>query len=154
MNSIYYDENNNDVKLIPVVSKKDFQEAWNSMSDPIDHIYIYVHGGEGKLWLNGEEMTIKEIKKLDSKKVNINVNVFSCNAGKGKEETNVAWAFAKITMAKVVACSGKLSFSYDKIAKKYNARKSFKDFGVFKTFWYDKENDNLIAQHKIGGITH
>lgn len=112
--------------------------AWNGMSGTIDYVYLYLHGGKGKLYFLNENLEFsgkKSFKNLKSKKVKNAVYLFSCYGGSGKEGNNVAWMFAKLTNSKVYACTG--SVSYTKIFGRYYARKAL-DFGFFKTFYYQK----------------
>jgi len=134
MNSPYYSKKSKVVTMHSVISIADFEKAWNSMSGTINVLYLYLHGGPGCLYFKGETMSISAINRLASKKVK-RIYLFSCHGGAGKEGKNVAWALAKKTGAKVIACSG--SVSYSKIAGKYYARKAW-DWGIIKTFYYEK----------------
>ncbi|MDR1805602.1 MAG: hypothetical protein LBQ80_02370 [Clostridium sp.] len=70
---------------------------------------MYLHGGTGKLFFKGEKMTISQIKELSSKSIK-KIFLFSCYGGDGKEGNNVAWAIAKRAGAKVIACTGSVSY--------------------------------------------
>ena len=85
--------------------------------------------GQDTLSLSGRS-AFKSLKEKSVKRIYL----FSCKGGAGKEGVNVAWMFAKLTNARVIACTG--SVSYSKIGSKYYARKSFKDLGIIKTFYY------------------
>ena len=88
--------------------------------------------GQDTLSLSGRS-AFKSLKEKSVKRIYL----FSCKGGAGKEGANVAWMFAKLTNARVIACTG--SVSYSKIGSKYYARKSFKDLGIIKTFYYEKK---------------
>ena len=133
-NSPYYSSKKATFKS--VISIKDFQDVWNAMSNSIDYLYLYLHGGKGELYFKNETMSMDQIKSLSSKKVKYRVYLLSCHGGDGKEGNNVAWALAKLTNAKVIACTG--SVSYSKIFGKYYARKAW-DWGYIKTFYYEKK---------------
>ena len=144
-NSPYYNSNSKNVYLIPVRSRNDFIKAWNGMSGSIDYVYLYLHGGKGKLYFYKESMGFsggKSFKNLRSKVVRKMVFLLSCSGGAGKEGNNVAWMFAKLTGSKVRACTG--SVSYQKFGNKYYARKSLKhngslDWGYFNTYYYERQ---------------
>ena len=133
-NSPYYSSKNVIMKAVTKI--KDFQDVWKSMVEPIDYVYLYLHGGKGKLYFLEETMTIDQIKLLNFKKVRHRVYLLSCHGGDGKEGVNVAWAFAKLTDTKVIACTG--SVSYSRFFGKYYARKAW-DWGYIKTFYYQKK---------------
>ena len=136
MNSPYYNKNNKNVVIIAVRSIADFKKAWKGMSGTVDYIYLYLHGGTGVLYFDGETMNMSQIKKLSSKTVKYRVYLFSCHGGNGKEGNNVAWAIAKLTNTRVIAFTG--SVSYSKFFGKYYARKAW-DWGIIKTFYYQKQ---------------
>ena len=139
MNSPYYNKNSKDVYMIGVTSNQDFIDAWNSMSGTIDYVYLYLHGGTGILYFKGESLSFfgsQNFSDLNSKKVKKGVYLFSCHGGDGREGNNVAWMFSKLTISKVYACTG--SVSYSKIFGKYYARKAW-DWGIIKTFYYQKK---------------
>ena len=139
VNSCYYNSNSKKVKLIPVISNLDFINAWNSMDGTIDYVYLYLHGGTGKLYFKGETLSFSgtlSFKNLNSYTVKYGVYLFSCHGGNGKAGNNVAWMFAKLTNTKVIACTG--SVSYSKSFGKYYARKAL-DWGIMKTFYYEKK---------------
>lgn len=158
IDSYYYSSKSNDVKLIPVVSKKDFIDAWNSMEGEIDEVYIFVHGAEGVLWFKGESMSMDEIKKLNSKSVSNRVGLFSCNGGRGEEGSNVAWAFAKLTGAKVHATSSGISFTRSLgIIGKYEARVGKEDFlkltSGWNTYYYENSEAKVSKTQKKWAYT-
>lgn len=134
--SPYFNKKSKNVIIKSVNSATDFKNAWNSMSGDINYVYLYLHGGKGILYFKNSEMAVKEIKKLEKKKVKYRVYLFACHGGDGKESNNVAWAFAKLSSAKVIACTG--SVSYSKMFGKYYARKAW-DWGIIKTFYYEKK---------------
>ena len=137
-NSPYYDEEDEDVIFIAVTSSNDFIEAWNSMEGEIDYAYLYLHGGEGKLFFKNETLTFsgtQSFADLNDKEIDCGVYLLSCHGGDGKAGNNVALMFSELTSAKTYACTG--SVSYSCILGNYYARKA-KDFGIIKTFWYQK----------------
>ena len=81
-------------------------------------------------------MWISQIKRLASRKVKYHVFLFSCYGGSGSEGSNVAWAIAKLTNARVTAFTG--SVSYSRVFGKYFARKAW-DWGCFKVFYYQRK---------------
>ena len=92
----------------PVVSIKDFKDAWKNISGA-DVVYLYLHGGTGVLYFKGETMSISQINGLASKSIK-KVFLFSCYGGAGSEGKNVAWAIAKRANATVIACTGSVSY--------------------------------------------
>lgn len=153
-NSPYYNKNSNNVYMIGVLTAQDFIDAWNSMSGTIDCLYLYLHGGKGVLYFYGEEIGFSgeyTFDDLESKKIKKTVYLLSCKGGAGSEGSNVAWKLAKLTSCKVYACTGSVSFS--KILGKYYARKSAKDLGIIKTFYYEKKYiywGSVVAKSKAG----
>ena len=138
-NSPYYNKNSKNVTMVPVVTAAGFINSWNKICGNIDYVYLYLHGGKGKLYFKNSEIKFpdtKRFKSIKSKKINKKIYLLSCHGGDGKEGTNVAWTFAKQCSTTVVACTG--SVSYTKIGKKYYARKAF-DWGVFMKFYYQKK---------------
>ena len=138
-NSPYYDEEDEDVIFIAVTSNSEFIDAWNSMEGDIDFVYLYLHGGIGRLYFRNEELSFvgdQSFSDLHKKDVDYSVYLFSCSGGAGKEGDNVALMFSKLTSAKTYACTG--SVSYLNIFGNYYARKAW-DFGIFKTFFYCKQ---------------
>ena len=102
-------------------------------------MYLYLHGGTGKLYFKGEILSFSGLQSFDdltSKEVKYGVNLFSCHGGDGEEGNNVAWMFSKLTNSKVYACTG--SVSYSKFFGNYYARKA-RDWGIIKTFYYQKK---------------
>ena len=137
-NSPYYNSKSKNVYMIGVTTREEFIDAWNSMTGTIDYVYLYLHGGEGKLYFSDGTLNFsgkQSFKNLKTKKVKKGVYLFSCKGGSGKEGNNVAWMLAKKTRSKVYACTGSVSFS--KVGGKYIARKAL-DFGICKTFYYQK----------------
>ena len=138
-NSPYFNTNSRNVVLKTVISARDFVYAWNNMYGDIDNVFLYLHGEKGRLCFNGEEIGFGgkwSFSNLKYKHVNYRVYLFSCHGGDGYEHENVAWKFAKLTGTRVYAYTG--SVSYLNIFGKYFARKYFGDWGVQKTFYYEK----------------
>ncbi len=138
--SAYFNYNNDDVEIISVISSQDFIDAWNSLDDSdLDDVYLYLHGGEGKLYFKGETMNMtgnKSLASLTNKNAEGKVYLFSCHGGAGKEVDNVAWRFSELTGATVSATES--SVSYSEIFGKYYARVSAEDFwNPFDNFWSD-----------------
>ena len=134
MNSPYY--NNKNVYMLSVISSQDFVDAWNSMNGQIDYVYLYLHGGEGKLYFKGESFAFSGdlcFRDIEFRKVNKRTVLFSCEGGAGKESSNVALELSKKTDSIVFACTG--GVSYTKVCGKYYARKAF-DLGLFHQYYY------------------
>ena len=74
-------------------------------------MYLYVHGGKengkGKLYFYGEAMS--GVASLNYKTITGKVYLFSCNGGNGGSNSFAA-QIAKKTNARVIACSGSVSF--------------------------------------------
>ena len=137
-NSPHFNPDDKDVYMIGVTSNQEFIDAWNGMSGDVDYVFLYVHGGRGVLHFKEESLTFsgeQSFNNLSPQKVKYRVFLLSCSGGAGKEGSNVAWMFAKLTSTKVFACTR--SVSYSNILGKYFYRIA-KDFGDFKTFYYEK----------------
>lgn len=127
---------------------------YNLESRPIDEIYLYLHGGKGVLYFYKEDMYLSSkgensFVSLERKNINF-IRLIVCCGGEGYERENLAWFFAGLTGAKVWACTGKVSFRYDRNFNVYFPRVSLKTpFGLFKTFWYEWDG-KWRAKEKIG----
>ena len=136
MNSIAYDTEDENVHMIGVKKSQEFIDAWNGMEEPIDCVYLYLHGETGKLCFRDADMEVDgpcSFDSLNSKQVDKEVFLFSCHGGAGGIEQNVAAALVEKTKSTVVACTG--SVSYLKIFGKYIPRKGF-SFGAWGMFFY------------------
>ena len=136
MNSIAYDTEDENVHMIGVKKSQEFIDAWNGMEEPIDYVYLYLHGETGKLCFRDADMEVDgtcSFDSLNSKQVDKEVFLFSCHGGAGGIEQNVAAALVEKTKSTVVACTG--SVSYLKIFGKYIPRKGF-SFGAWGMFFY------------------
>jgi hypothetical protein len=119
-----------------VISTSNFIKEWNRISDA-QNVYLYLHGGTGKLYFKGE--TMGSLSKLNYRTIKDRVFLFSCYGEAGKEDNNVAWALAKKTNARVIACTG--SVSYQKWVSYTYARVSSP-----ATAWYQFYYKNGKAQ--------
>ena len=124
------------------------------MEEPIDYVYLYLHGDQGEIWLDGEKIGFGDscsysFNDLASKKVNRGVFLLSCRGGAGPIEENVAAELAKKVKATVVACTG--GVSYSSIGDKYIPRKA-KDFGVWGGFHYINIFGNAIVIFMFGTL--
>lgn len=142
---------------------KQFIDAWNSLPtnsycvysrESIDELYLYLHGGKGALYFYKEDMYLSDtgecsFSSLKNKRIKW-IALITCCGGEGFEGENLAWFFSGLTGAKVFACSGKVSFNYDKGLHIFRPRVSWKTpFALFKTFWYEWDGRNK-AKERIG----
>ena len=139
-----------DADLIPVVSIKDFKSAWSSVSRNVEYLFLFLHGGTGRLYFKNETMTLDQIRKLPKRKVRRWVYLYSCYGGAGDESNNVAWAIAKLTDSKVSAFTKKVSYS--RVFGRYIARVG-RSMGCKKTFYYQRKYiwwGAIVAKSYIG----
>ena len=152
--SFYFDSSSDDVIIIYVITAQDFIDAWNSLDDSdIDDIFLYLHGGEGKLYFKGEAMNMtgdKSLQSLLSKKVGGMVYLFSCHGGAGEEGNNVAWRFAELTGAHVRATAS--AVSYSQFLGRNHARVSgfnmFIPFVYWADYYYEEEDGRVVAKKR------
>ena len=72
-----------------VRSKSDFKNRWSSMTN-IGDVYLYLHGGAGKLYFDGDTMYESELYFLANKKISGKVYLLSCDGGTDKNGWSVA----------------------------------------------------------------
>ena len=154
MNSLWYEKDDENMYMTGVRTCQEFIDAWNGMEEPIDYVYLYLHGDQGEIWLDGEKIGFGDscsysFNDLASKKVNRGVFLLSCRGGAGPIEENVAAELAKKVKATVVACTG--GVSYSSIGDKYIPRKA-KDFGVWGGFHYINIFGNAIVIFMFGTL--
>ena len=134
-NSYYYNYRSSSVVAHKVGKSSDFIKAWNDMTN-IDDIYLYLHGGKGKLYFYKDTIKAKDLyRKLDQKKISGSVFLFSCHGGDGSKENNIANVFAKLTSRVVYAAKVGVSYFRDSKNFKYYARIESEYF-FSHSWWY------------------
>lgn len=117
--SNYYKYKN--AKFIGVSKIKGFKKKWNKISKRYRKVYLYLHGGKGKLYFKNETMKASAIKKMKKKKKIKKLVLVICKANKGSN--SVAKAFHKIApKAKIYASNASVSFQYNWVKDKYYPR--------------------------------
>lgn len=119
--SYYYNYYSNKVIAKYVKTVNDFVKAWNNMNN-VDDVFLYLHGGTGKLYFENESIDLEGLdKKLEKKTINGSVFLFSCKGGMGAKNKSVAYELSiKTYYSPVYALMVGVSYSYS--AKGYYAR--------------------------------
>ena len=121
--SNYYDYQK--AKYVGVGKIKEFKKGWNKISKRYKKVYLYLHGGTGKLHFSDGEMKVSAIKKLKKKRKIKKLVLIICKANKGGN--SVAKAFHKVApKAKIYASNAKVSFEYKWVNDTYYPRYRFR----------------------------
>jgi hypothetical protein len=101
-------------ELIYLSSESDFVDEWNELSsrNDIQNIFLFLHGGPGKIFFYEETMTYSDIETLDSITITGKAYLLTCHGGTEFEESTVAYKLSeKLNRAGVrAAVDGKVSY--------------------------------------------
>jgi len=133
-NSPYFSNSKTD--FTGVISKKDFIDAWNNKTGArYTKIYLYLHGGSGKLYFANEDMSRSEVvSKLNYKSWHPLVYLFSCYGAAGGKSGSIAGALAGRVGGSAEGCTGGVSFV--KVLGYYYPHVAAKDVWYATWIWY------------------
>ena len=101
-----------DGDIIQTVYVQKYDEVvsnWNDMTDYVDDIHLFCHGGVCQLYFFGEDVNITDISKLNIYNITGKLYLYSCHGGtySNDYDTTMAWELSKrVNGEKVIAVNG------------------------------------------------
>ena len=101
-----------DGDIIQTVYAQKYDELvsnWNNMTDYVDDIHLFCHGGVCQLYFFGEDVNITDISELNIYNITGKLYLYSCHGGtySNDYDTTMAWELSKrVSGKKVIAVNG------------------------------------------------
>lgn len=147
-NAIYYNYYSSNVIAFCITNFIDFVTSWNSMNNA-DKVYLFLHGGKGKLYFKDGKITADKIyKACNFVHVDTRVYLFSCHGGSGKKENNVANVMAKLSENEVYALPTGVSYGFSALQKRYAKVRKKYYFLKGKNYSWNKFTATYVVKKK------
>lgn len=147
-NAIYYNYYSSNVIAFCITNFIDFVTSWNSMNNA-DKVYLFLHGGKGKLYFKDEKINADKIyKACNFVHVDTRVYLFSCHGGSGKKGNNVANVMAKLSENEVYALPTGVSYGFSALQKRYAKVRKKYYFLKGKNYSWNKFTATYVVKKK------